>query len=82
MYYEKKWRSLLKSLSWRILSLIGYIIIILVFGGELHLAVKVAVIGFVMGFINYYIHERIWDKIKWGKFKKNGDNKTRNKDIR
>lgn len=59
-------RSLIKTISWRITGsgatfTIGYAI-----SGSLGLAGTIAIVQLVANTILYFIHERIWNKIKWG----------------
>lgn len=60
-------RSLLKTISWRISGtsstmLISYIVI-----GDIAIAGSIAIIQIVINTILYYIHERIWNKIRIGR---------------
>ena len=67
MQYETKKRSILKALSWRTWATITTAIIVFVFTGEIALAVTV---GFLEVFAKmglYFFHERLWQKIKFGK---------------
>lgn len=60
-------RSLAKSLSWRVFgNLISFIIVYgLTHNGKLALAASA--IELVVKIVLYYYHERIWNKIKWGR---------------
>ena len=63
---ESKKRSLVKLLSWRVIGLIIWPIVSYIITGDLVMT------GWLTGvFVSmtgiYYIHERIWDKIKWGR---------------
>ena len=59
-------RSLVKTISWRITGstatfLISYLII-----GSVAISGTIALIQVTFNTLLYYIHERVWNKIKWG----------------
>lgn len=62
-----KLRSLAKSLTWRIIALITTFISIYIVTGEIKLALGGTLLTNFINFILYYLHERIWDKINWGR---------------
>jgi len=66
---EKPIRSVAKAISWRVVGTIDTLIVsYLVLGeGRLGEASAIAVIDFVTKMILYFAHERVWNKIKWGK---------------
>lgn len=64
---EKKLRSFIKSVSWRVLALLNGWMAIYFFTGNLSKSFWISFVANVSGFILYYIHERIWNKIVWGK---------------
>ena len=66
-YKDKHWRSLVKGISWRFFGTVDTIIISLL---VTHQYSKAFAIGFTEVFTKvglYYLHERVWMKIKWGK---------------
>lgn len=67
MQYETKSRSVLKAISWRTWATITTAIIVFVFTGEFTLAITV---GFLEVFAKmglYFVHERLWQRLKIGK---------------
>ena len=64
---EKISRSLLKSLSWRILGTIDTIIISYLITGTLEFALRIGFVELLTKMGLYFLHERLWNKIKWGK---------------
>ncbi len=60
-------RSLLKSISWRIIGTLDTIIISYLITGKLTLAFSIGIIEVITKTIFYIIHERMWNKITWGK---------------
>ncbi len=64
---EKPVRSVVKSLSWRIIGTLDTIVISWIITGELALAFSIGSIELVTKMVLYFLHERLWNSIKWGK---------------
>ncbi|MBN2053117.1 DUF2061 domain-containing protein [Candidatus Woesearchaeota archaeon] len=62
-----KKRSLVKAITFRIVATITTIILVLLITGNLALAGMVGGIDAASKFIVYYLHERVWNNIEWGK---------------
>ena len=60
-------RSLVKSLSYRILGTAITVIGIGVATGDWALASSVGVFINLIKILSYYTHERIWERIRWGR---------------
>ena len=60
-------RSLLKTISWRIVGTIDTILISWIITGTLTLAFSIGLVELVTKMVLYYFHERAWNKINWGK---------------
>jgi uncharacterized membrane protein len=60
-------RSLLKALSWRVLATITTMIIIYFVSGSLDWALVGGAFDVVIKLLLYYLHERLWTNIQWGK---------------
>ena len=60
-------RSLAKTLTWRITGSGATFLISWLISGNLTIAGTIAVIQITANTVLYYIHERIWNKIPWGK---------------
>ena len=58
-------KSLVKSLSWRILGTIDTIVISWILTGTLSVALSIGSIEVFTKLFLYYAHERIWNLIKW-----------------
>ena len=69
MEIEQTKRSLLKTLTWRITASLDTFIIAWVITGEWDTGITIAGIEVITKMFFYYSHERIWNKIKWGKKK-------------
>lgn len=66
---EVKTRSLLKAISWRIAGSLDTFVISLIITGELTFAASISAIEFITKTCLYYVHERIWLSINWGRNK-------------
>ena len=64
---ESPKRSIVKSISWRIVGTIDTIIISWIVTGTLSLAFSIGLVELVTKMVLYFFHERIWNGIKWGK---------------
>ncbi len=69
MYKETNSRSIVKGISWRIVATTTTIVIVYVFFGRLDLAIAAGLIESVVKVALYWGHEKIWQKIHWGKKK-------------
>ncbi len=69
MVDEKISRSLAKTITWRIIASIDTFIIAWVITGSWQLGGSIAIIEVLTKIIFYYVHERVWNKINWGKRK-------------
>jgi uncharacterized membrane protein len=60
-------RSLTKTISWRITGsgatfLISYLIL-----GDIAVAGSIALLQITANTILYFVHERIWNRVQWGR---------------
>jgi len=60
-------RSLLKTISWRIVGTLATVVISYIITGTLALAFSIGAIELVSKMVLYFFHERAWNNIKWGK---------------
>jgi adenylylsulfate kinase len=60
-------RSVVKTVTYRIIILILDFICIYLFTGQIKVAVGFMIVSNIYTTVGYFLHERIWDKIKWGK---------------
>lgn len=70
MITESRKRSLLKTISWRVLASIDTFLISWLISGKISIGISIATLEVITKLIIYYFHERAWDKIKWGKYDK------------
>ncbi len=64
---EKPIRSVVKSISWRIVGTIDTILISSIITGSITTAFSIGAIELGTKMLLYFFHERIWNSIKWGK---------------
>ncbi len=69
MYKENKLRTMIKTITFRIVATLTTILLVYVFYGDLKIAGMIGIIEVVTKLFIYYIHERVWDKIHYGKNK-------------
>ena len=62
-------RSIAKALSWRLLGMIFIMSVALIFTGKVLVAAKIGMIDFLFKIVLYYFHERIWDRLPYGRAK-------------
>jgi uncharacterized membrane protein len=66
-FFEHNKRSLVKAITFRGIILISDAVIIFVLTHRYDIVVGVIVFSNIASTILYFIHERIWNKIHWGK---------------
>ena len=67
---EKPIRSVLKSISWRIVATLTTVLLVFVFGRDFTLATLVGITEFILKTFIYYVHERVWNLSSYGKERK------------
>jgi len=63
-------RSLIKTITWRILASLDTFLIAWFVSGSISVGGWIATIEVITKIILYYFHERAWNRIKWGQFEK------------
>ncbi|OGV34381.1 MAG: hypothetical protein A2020_04885 [Lentisphaerae bacterium GWF2_45_14] len=64
---EKQLRSILKAISWRLIGTLDTIILSWIISGKISIAVSIGVFELFTKMFLYYLHERGWNRIKFGK---------------
>ncbi len=67
MYTESKSRSIVKTISWRFWATLTTVALVFLFIGKLEVALSIGAFEVVIKMIIYFFHERIWNKIKFGR---------------
>ena len=67
MFRETKKRTITKVITWRVLATLNSYIVLILFvtTGSLMKAILMNMSGFVI----FYVFERVWNSIQWGKVK-------------
>lgn len=60
-------RSLIKSMSWRIIGTLDTILISYFITGEMSFALSIGGIELATKMMLYVAHERLWNNVNWGK---------------
>jgi uncharacterized membrane protein len=66
---ETRRRSLVKALSWRIVAAIITTLVVLAMTGRLEFAAKIGLIDTLVKLVIYFVHERTWNKIDYGRLR-------------
>jgi adenylylsulfate kinase len=67
---ETHTRSLAKAISWRIFATLTTVLLVFVFTGNLVVSESVGLAELVSKIVIYYVHERVWNLIGFGKGQK------------
>lgn len=59
-------RTVVKTVSWRITGSASTFLISFLISGNFAVAGSIALVQITANTILYFIHERIWNRIKWG----------------
>lgn len=69
MYRETNIRTVAKGFSWRFFATSTTVVIVYIFFGRLDLAIAAGIIETISKVALYYVHEKLWQKVRWGKKK-------------
>ena len=64
---DTKLRSISKTISWRITGTLCTFIVSWLILGDLTVSGTIAIIQLTLNTVVFYIHERLWNFVKWGK---------------
>ena len=67
----KRSRSFYKALTWRILASLDTFLVSFIITGRFDWATGIAIFEIITKSIIYYLHERIWNRVKWGRINSN-----------
>jgi uncharacterized membrane protein len=66
---EKPHRSVVKAISWRVTGTLDTIVISFLITGHLRWALSIGFVELFTKITLYYFHERIWNRISFGRVK-------------
>jgi len=67
---ESTQRSIAKALSWRLAATVITAVIVYLLTGEIEFAAKVGLADTTLKFLAYFAHERLWNRISYGREQK------------
>ncbi len=67
MIKETKTRSVIKSITWRFLATLTTVSLVYIFTGKIDVAMEIGGIEMILKILIYFIHERVWYKVRFGK---------------
>jgi uncharacterized membrane protein len=70
---EKPHRSLIKAISWRVTGTVDTILISFLISGRIKVALSIGFVEVFTKIILYYLHERAWNRITFGRLKPKDD---------
>lgn len=66
---EKRYRSIIKTISWRATGTIDTFLVSYLVTGKVGIAASISIVEVFTKLLLYYLHERTWNRIKIGKEK-------------
>ena len=60
-------RSIVKGISWRCVGTLDTFVLSWIITGEVKMAAAIGILEVITKIFYYWVHERIWHKIKWGR---------------
>jgi uncharacterized membrane protein len=70
---DKHYRSVVKAISWRVTGTIDTILISWLITGKVTLALSIGFVELFTKIFLYYVHERIWNRLDFGRVKTKDD---------
>lgn len=67
MNMETGTRSLVKTIVWRVIATLTTWAVVYMFTGTIAGSLKITLVAAALSMLAYYIHERIWNAVKWGR---------------
>ena len=70
---DQHYRSLVKAISWRVTGTFDTVFISYLITGRIRLALSIGFVELFTKVALYYLHERVWNKIAFGRKRHPGD---------
>ncbi len=64
---EKRYRSIIKTISWRVTGTVDTFLVSYLVTGKVGIAASISVVEVFTKLLLYYLHERVWNRLKVGK---------------
>ncbi len=68
-HFEHAKRSLAKTITYRLLIIVATFVVVYIMTGDIDATTHITVVTSIVNTVLYFIHERIWNRIHWGKHK-------------
>ncbi len=62
-------RTLFKTITWRIIALLTTIVVVYIYSGNAKDSLVIGVAANFFKMLFYYIHERVWNRVEFGRVK-------------
>lgn len=66
---DKQYRSFVKAISWRMTGSVDTLVIAFLITGKIKWALTISGVELFTKVALYYLHERVWDKLSFGRVK-------------
>ena len=73
---DKHYRSLVKAISWRVTGTVDTIVVSYFITGHIGTALKIGGLEVFTKIMLYYGHERVWEKLSFGRVKEPAKDKA------
>ncbi|NJK98232.1 MAG: DUF2061 domain-containing protein [Bacteroidetes bacterium] len=70
---EQKRRSIVKAITWRITGTVDTFLLAWIITGKFEVAITLSSVEVITKMLLYYLHERTWTRISFGKVKPQKD---------
>lgn len=60
-------RIVIKAVTWQVMGLIVMTVVGYLFTGSIAAGGGIALVGAIIGFVSYVLHELLWSKVRWGR---------------
>ena len=70
---ERHYRSVVKAISWRVTGTVDTVIISFLITGQAKWALSIGFVELFTKVALYYVHERIWNRLSFGRVKPQPD---------
>jgi len=64
---EKRLRSVLKAISWRVIATLTTILLAFLFTGNWTISASIGIVEAIVKIGVYYLHERLWNLTNFGR---------------
>jgi len=66
-FSESHLRTITKTVAWRIIATLITFLVVYFFEGEISKSIGISGVVAVFLIIGYYLNERVWNQVEWGR---------------